>query len=47
MSTLLSKLIDNLSEIYSKKYRDKKSLKGLKITNFLIIGNSVEKTVKT
>ena len=47
MSTSLSKLVDNLSEIYSKKCRDKKSLKDLKITNFLKIGNSVEKTVKT
>ena len=49
MSTLLSKLVNNLSEIYSKKCRDKTvnlnvSLKDLKITNF---ARSAEKMVTT
>ena len=52
MSTLLSKLVDNLSETYGKNVEIKTvnlrvSLKGLKITNFLIIAKSVEKTIKT
>ena len=46
MLTSLSKLVDNLSEIYSKKCRDKNcksecEFKGLKITNFLIIAKGV------
>ena len=49
MSTSLSKLVENLSEIYRKKCRDKTgnlsvSLKGLKMINFFIIAKSVEKT---
>ena len=52
MSTSLSKLVNNLSEIYSKNVEIKTtnldmSLKDLKITNFLIIAKTVEKTVKT
>ena len=52
MSTLLSKLVDNLSETYGKNVEIKTvnlrvSLKGLKITNFLIFAKSVEKTIKT
>ena len=51
MSASLSKLANNLSEIYSKKCRDKNcksecEFKGLKVTNFLIVAKSVEKTVK-
>ena len=48
MSTSSSKLVDNLSEFYSKNVEIKAvnlsvSLKGLKITDFLIIAKSVEK----
>ena len=48
MPTSLSKLVDNLSEIYSKNVQIKTvnlsvSLKGLKITNFLIIAQGVKK----
>ena len=54
MSTSLSKLVDNLSEIYSKKCRDKNcksecEFKGLKKKKkLLVIAKSVKKkTVKT
>ena len=48
MSTSWSKLVDNSSEFYSKNVEIKTvnlsvSLKGLKITDFLIIAKSVEK----
>ena len=45
MSTSLSKLVDNLSEICSKKCRANlnMSLKGFKITNVLIVAKGVEK----
>ena len=45
MSTSLSKLVDNLSEIYSKKCRANlnMSLKSFKITNVLIVAKGVEK----
>ena len=48
MSTSLSKLVNNLSEIYSKKCRDKNcksecGFRDLKITNFLIGVVSVRK----
>ena len=48
MSSKLSRLINNLSEIYSKNVEIKTakmnvSLKDLKITNFLMIARSVEK----
>ena len=46
MSTSSSKLVDNLSEFYSKNVEIENvnlsvSLKGLKITDFLVIGKSV------
>ena len=52
MSTSLSKLVDNLSEVYSKNVEIKTenlsgSLKDLKIRNFLIIAKGVAKTIKT
>ena len=52
MSISLSKLVDNLSEVYSKIVEIKTvnlsvSLKDLKIRNFLIIAKGVAKTIKT
>ena len=52
MSISLSKLFDNLSEVYSKIVEIKTvnlsvSLKDLKIRNFLIIAKGVAKTIKT
>ena len=52
MSASLSKLVDNLSEVYSKNVEIKTvnlsvSLKDLKIRNFLIIAKGVAKTIKT
>ena len=52
MSTSLSKLVDNLSEVYSKNVEIKTvnlsvSLMDLKIRNFLIIAKGVAKTIKT
>ena len=52
MSTSLSKLVDNLSEIYSKKFKFKNcksecEFKCLKVTNFLVIAKSVKKKNKT
>ena len=51
MSTSLSKLVDDLCEIYSKKCRDNNckselDFKGFKNNNFLTIAKSVEKTTK-
>ena len=51
MSTSLSKLVDNLSEIYSKKFKFKNcksecEFKCLKVTNFLVIAKSLKKKTK-
>ena len=51
MLTSLSKLVDDLCEIYSKKCRDNNckselEFKGFKKNNFLTVAKSVEKTTK-
>ena len=53
MSNSLSSLVDNLSEIYSKKCRDKNGeskcdFMGLKIINYITnVTNVKKKTIKT
>ena len=50
MSTSLLKLLDNLSEIYSKECKGCESVCGfigLKIINYIINTTNVKKTIKT